>query len=73
VSPEVSYMISRMMAKDRNERYTTAAMLLKDLNATSEGGRPEGFSDPEGTKRKIGAPAQGGARPTIRRRRRFRR
>jgi serine/threonine-protein kinase len=77
VSPEVSFVICRMMAKNRDERYTSASGLLKDLEAISEGGSPAGFTSPDATRRKlkspVSAPVPPGRSPMLRRRRRFRR
>jgi serine/threonine-protein kinase len=74
VSPEVSYIICKMMAKNRDERYTSSGLLLKDLTSVAEGASPQGFVAQDATRRKIASPAAPSVgRPPMRRRRRFRR
>lgn len=66
LSPSINYIILKCMAKNKEERYATAAELMKDLNAFIEGGTPAGMERSEdGTARRLKRP--------LRRRRRFRR
>lgn len=66
VSPAVNFVITKMMAKDREDRYQSADELIKDLEAIAAGGDPKGFSRADATRQKI--------KPRFRRvRRRFRR
>jgi serine/threonine-protein kinase len=44
ISPAVEHVILKMMQKAREDRYQTPAEVLRDLEAVSQGGRPDGFA-----------------------------
>lgn len=65
VSEAANHVICKMMAKDKDERYSSAAELIRDLEAVLEGHPPQGMKRQTVTGRKIKRP--------LRRRRRLRR
>ncbi len=65
LSPAVNQMIVRCMSKNKDERYATAADLLKELTAFADGASGSGGADD--------SEARGGIKRPLRRRRRFRR
>ncbi len=54
VSPPADWVIVKMLDKGREDRYQTPQELVRDLEAISQGGHPEGF-----------APPASGAKPAI--------
>ena len=65
VHPGLALIISRLLKKKPEERYTSAETLAKDLASVASGGMPRSFAAATGRRRQSTGPRRGATRRTV--------